>query len=157
MTAATETLARVPLLAGLDKKSLASLAQAMQERTFDAGTQATVEGQVGLGFFIVLEGSATVTIDGRKVGTLGPDDWFGEMALLVSEGKRMATITADTDLRCVGMTRLAVPAVPRRAPRHHVAGHGDDGAPHRGRLVGVWLTAAHRFSTGFATPFIPSG
>ena len=104
MAAATETLARVPLLAGLDRKSLASLAQAMQERTFDAGTQATVEGQVGLGFFIVLEGSATVTIDGRKVGTLGPDDWFGEMALLGAEGKRMATITADTDLRCVGMT-----------------------------------------------------
>jgi CRP-like cAMP-binding protein len=99
-----DVLARVPLLAGLDQRSLAQLAGLLKDRTFLAGTNAVAEGATGVGFFIVLDGSATVSIDGRRVRDLGPGDWFGEIALLAGDSVRTATVTAVTDLECVGMT-----------------------------------------------------
>ena len=56
------------------------------------------------GFFIVLEGSATVSIGGHEVRHLGPNDWFGEIALLTPDTLRTATVVAETDLKCVGLT-----------------------------------------------------
>lgn len=99
-----DVLARVPLLAGLDRRALQQLAKQMKDRTFRAGEEALVEGTSGVGFFIVLDGSATVSIGGRKVRKLGPGDWFGEIALLTTDSVRTATVTADTDLKCVGLT-----------------------------------------------------
>jgi CRP-like cAMP-binding protein len=99
-----DVLAKVPLLAGLDRKALGSLAGMLKDRTFHAGDTAVDEGAQGVGFFIVLDGSATVTIGGRQVRRLGPGDWFGEIALLAKDSMRTATVTAETDLKCVGMT-----------------------------------------------------
>jgi CRP-like cAMP-binding protein len=99
-----DVLAKVPLLAGLDRKALGSLAGMLKDRTFQAGESAVDEGAQGVGFFIVLDGSATVTIGGRQVRRLGPGDWFGEIALLAKDSMRTATVTAETDLKCVGMT-----------------------------------------------------
>jgi CRP/FNR family cyclic AMP-dependent transcriptional regulator len=102
--ATIDVLARVPLLAGLDRRSLKQLATALKDRTFRAGEHAIDEGATGVGFFIVLDGSATVSIGGREVRRLGPGDWFGEIALLTSDSIRTATVNADTDLKCVGLT-----------------------------------------------------
>ena len=102
--ATLDVLASVPLLARLDKRSLRQLAGQFKDRTIAAGEHATDEGVTGVGFFIVLEGTATVSIGGAEVAKLGPHDWFGEMALFTSGGARSATITADTDLHCVGLT-----------------------------------------------------
>lgn len=67
-----------------------------------AGQQLTKEGRVGREFGVLLDGSATVTIDGREVAKLGPGDHFGAMALLESVGDsdstRSATVTADSDM-----------------------------------------------------------
>jgi CRP-like cAMP-binding protein len=63
-----------------------------------------VEGEGGVGFFIVVDGSASVSVGDAVVNSLGPGDWFGEMALLGEGGKRTATVTATSDLRCLGMT-----------------------------------------------------
>jgi CRP-like cAMP-binding protein len=52
----------------------------------------------GVGFFVVGEGEASVSVGGNEVATLGPGDHFGELAL-VSEAERTATVTAKTDLR----------------------------------------------------------
>lgn len=100
----SDVLARVPLLAGVDKKTLKRLAAELKGRTFPAGSNATEEGGTGVGFFIVLDGTATVTIDGETVNKLGPGDWFGELALLSTGGVRTATVKADTALECVGLT-----------------------------------------------------
>ena len=54
----------------------------------------------GVGFFIVSEGEASVSVDGSEVATIGPGDHFGELAL-ISEGERTATVTATTRLRCL--------------------------------------------------------
>jgi CRP-like cAMP-binding protein len=97
-------LEKVPLLAGLDAKQRKQLASAMVERQFEAGESATVEGRQGVGFFVIVSGTATVTVGGEKTRTLGPGDYFGEIALLSEGGVRTATVTADVELGCLGMT-----------------------------------------------------
>lgn len=74
-----------------------------------AGYQLTKEGRTGLEFGVIVEGTAEVTVQGRKVATLGPGDHYGEVALLERVGHpdqavRMATVTATTDLRVAVMT-----------------------------------------------------
>ncbi len=103
-TPAAEVLAQVPLLAGLKRRDLKRLASAMKERTFPAGANATVEGEGGVGFFIVVDGTASVSVGDAVVNELGPGDWFGEKALLSASQKRTATVTATSDLRCLIMT-----------------------------------------------------
>jgi CRP/FNR family cyclic AMP-dependent transcriptional regulator len=103
-TVTRDVLAQVPLLAGLDRRSLEQLASALKDRTFRAGQHALNEGESGVGFFIVIEGSATISIGGREIRRLGPGDWFGEIALLTNDSVRTATVTAETDVKCVGLT-----------------------------------------------------
>lgn len=98
-----EALERVPLLSRLDARDLKALAANMQERVFCAGTAITTAGQSGVGFFVIEEGTATVSVGDRAVRTLGPGDHFGEIAL-IDKGARSADITTDTELRCLGMT-----------------------------------------------------
>jgi CRP/FNR family transcriptional regulator, cyclic AMP receptor protein len=98
-----ETLGGVPLFRGVKPKELKKLAGRMQERTFAEGDAITTEGKSGVGFFVIEDGNATVSIDGKIVRTLGPGEYFGEIALIDS-GPRSATIVASTDLRCRGMT-----------------------------------------------------
>jgi CRP/FNR family transcriptional regulator, cyclic AMP receptor protein len=100
---AAELLKRVPIFSDLDKKELGRIASSMKPRTFNAGETVTAEGQTGVGFFVIESGEATVTVHGDERRKLGPGDYFGEVALL-NETARTATITADTDLRCYGLT-----------------------------------------------------
>ena len=103
MTGVEDTISGVPLFAGLSKRDRKGLAASMKERTFPAGTVVTEAGQMGLGFFIIDSGTATVLVSGKPSRTLRAGDHFGEIALIDS-GPRTATVTADTDLRCYGMT-----------------------------------------------------
>jgi CRP/FNR family cyclic AMP-dependent transcriptional regulator len=100
---AADLLKRVPIFSDLDRKELERIGASMKPRTFRAGETVTTEGQSGVGFFIIEEGEATVTVGGDERRKLGPGDYFGEVALL-NESARTATITADTDLRCYGLT-----------------------------------------------------
>ena len=98
-----DVLRQVPLLADLDEAELERLSRRMKERTFPEGATVTREGEGGVGFFLIAEGEAKVSVAGAQKGRLGPGDHFGEIAL-IDEGGRTATITAETDLRCLGMT-----------------------------------------------------
>jgi CRP/FNR family transcriptional regulator, cyclic AMP receptor protein len=100
---AVDLLKRVPIFEGLDKRELERIAGSMKQRTFRAGDTVTTEGQGGVGFFVIEDGQARVTIHGDERRTLGPGDYFGEVALL-TDSPRTATITAETELRCYGMT-----------------------------------------------------
>jgi CRP-like cAMP-binding protein len=99
----TQILSRVPLFEKLAPRELDKVAKQMKERTFAAGDTVTTEGEGGVGFFVVEDGNATVSVRGSTVGTLGPGDHFGEIAL-IDKGPRSATIVADSNLRCRGMT-----------------------------------------------------
>ena len=103
MTSPAEVLRNVPLFAGIDQRELERLARQLKERTFPEGATVTSEGSTGAGFFVIAEGSATVSVGGDARATLGPGDYFGEVAL-IDEGTRSASIVAATDLRCYGMT-----------------------------------------------------
>jgi CRP/FNR family transcriptional regulator, cyclic AMP receptor protein len=98
-----ETLGRVPLFAGVKPKELKKLGKRMSERSFGEGDTITTEGESGIGFFVIEDGNASVSIGGKIVRTLGPGEHFGEIALIDS-GPRSATIVASTDLRCRGMS-----------------------------------------------------
>jgi len=100
---AAELLRSVPLFSDLDRKELDRVAASMKERLFSAGETVTAEGSTGVGFFIIQSGNAKVTIGGEERRRLGPGDYFGEVALL-NESARTATITAETDLKCYGLT-----------------------------------------------------
>jgi CRP-like cAMP-binding protein len=103
---AADLLKRVPIFSDLDGKELERIATSMKQRTFGAGDTVTSEGQTGVGFFVIEEGQAVVTVGGEERRKLGPGDYFGEVALL-NESARTATITAETDLRCYGRTSWA--------------------------------------------------
>jgi CRP-like cAMP-binding protein len=103
MSLSAESLRQVPLFAELSDRDLQQLAAAMHERTFPAGRQVTTEGENGLGFFVVADGTAAVTVDGVARRTLGPGEYFGEMAI-IDGGVRSAQVSAETDLTCYGMT-----------------------------------------------------
>jgi CRP-like cAMP-binding protein len=100
---ATQLLQKVPLFSGLDPRELETIARTVHERTFSPGQAIAEEGQSGVGFFVIREGQAKVTIDGRDVRTLGPGDYFGEIAL-IAETARTATVTAESELVCYGLT-----------------------------------------------------
>jgi CRP/FNR family cyclic AMP-dependent transcriptional regulator len=104
MSPIEDAISRVPLFAKLSARDRKGLAASMKERTFPAGTVITDVGQNGVGFFIIDSGTASVVVDGDKpIRTLTAGDHFGEIAL-IDGGPRTARITADTDLRCYGLT-----------------------------------------------------
>jgi CRP/FNR family transcriptional regulator, cyclic AMP receptor protein len=98
-----ETLKKVPLFAGLEQRDLDRIGGSFKERNYSAGDTIAAEGQGGAGFFVIGDGTAKVTIRGEDRGTLGPGDYFGEIAL-IDEGARTATVTAETDMRTYAMT-----------------------------------------------------
>jgi len=100
MTTPQEVLAQVPLFSMLLKKELAKLARNAHDRTFPAGAVLTDEEQVGVSFGVIVAGRAVVSVHGRPARTLGPGDYFGEMAL-IDHSHRSAKITAETELRCL--------------------------------------------------------
>jgi CRP/FNR family cyclic AMP-dependent transcriptional regulator len=102
-TATAQMLKKVPLFAGLDDRELGEVAASMQERRVSAGETILEQGAAGAGFFVVEEGEAEVTVDGEPRGTVGPGDYFGEIALLTGSD-RTATVTARTEMVCHGLT-----------------------------------------------------
>jgi CRP-like cAMP-binding protein len=103
MTTPEEVLAKVPLFSMLSKKELSRLAKNAHDRTFPAGAVLTEQDQTGVTFGVIVEGQAAVSVHGQAARKLGPGDYFGEMAL-IDHSFRSATITAETDLRCLLFT-----------------------------------------------------
>ena len=101
--APVELLQRVPLFADFDRGDLERLSRSFKERTFESGHKVAEEGKGAAGFFVIESGDATVTVRGEERGKLGPGDYFGEIGL-VADMDRTATIKAESELRCYGMT-----------------------------------------------------
>jgi len=97
-------LAGVPLFADLPKKHLRRLAREADELTFAPGDQIVREGSLGETLFVVMEGRAKVTRNGRRVGEVLPGDFFGELST-IDGGPRTASITTVTPVRVVRLFR----------------------------------------------------
>jgi CRP/FNR family cyclic AMP-dependent transcriptional regulator len=102
--APTELLAQIPLFEGLSHGELERIGRSFKERRFSAGDTVAAEGAGGVGFFVIGQGTASVDVHGEQRGRLGPGDYFGEIALIDDQARRTATITADSDLTCYGLT-----------------------------------------------------
>jgi len=103
VASAADELKKVPLFSGLSQRQLKRLARDFREREIKPGTRIMGEGEMsGISFFVIVDGTATVSVDGKEVRQLGPGDHFGELAL-ISERVRSATVTADVPMRCLTM------------------------------------------------------
>ena len=92
-----ERLAAVPLFHDMSKRDLGRILENSKETVHKEGQTVVTEGHEGAGFHMILSGEAKVVRGGRTVVTLGPGEYFGEMALL-DGGRRTATVVADTEL-----------------------------------------------------------
>jgi CRP-like cAMP-binding protein len=96
--ASSSDLASVPLFASLSESELSEVAGWFEVRDVSAGVRLVGEGATGSSFFVVSEGAAVVAAAGESVASLGPGDFFGEMALL-GTGRRAATVTTTSPAR----------------------------------------------------------
>jgi CRP-like cAMP-binding protein len=100
---AIERIRSVPLFSEFGDKELQRVAAIAKEVEFPAGKIIAKQGESGVGFHMIAEGEATVSVDGVDHGTLGPGLYFGEISLL-DGGPRSATVTAASDLKTVSLT-----------------------------------------------------
>ena len=93
-------LASIPLFADLSERDRADVARFADEVEVSVGKTLAEEGQFAYEFFVIEQGTAEVTKDGRLLATLGPDDFFGEIGLVESE-RRTATVTATSPMELI--------------------------------------------------------
>jgi CRP/FNR family cyclic AMP-dependent transcriptional regulator len=96
-------LAEVPIFEGLSKKELQAIAQSTKEVSHREGAVLAREGDTGVGFFLITDGTAKVSVGGRPRSRMGPGDFFGEISL-IDQGPRTATVTAETPITTLGIT-----------------------------------------------------
>jgi CRP/FNR family transcriptional regulator, cyclic AMP receptor protein len=110
-----QALKNVPLFGGMSKRDLTEVARIADELDFSAGKELIRENEPGRQFFILLEGEAVVRRRGRKVNTLGPGDFFGEIALLSDRPTTATVVTTEPALVLI-ITRASFDRLIRTSP-----------------------------------------
>jgi CRP-like cAMP-binding protein len=101
--AKTKLIERVPLFAHCTKRELAKVAALADEIDLAEGKELTRQGAPAREFFVLVDGSADVVKDGKRINSLGRGDFFGEIAL-VHHGPRTATVKATSPVRALVVT-----------------------------------------------------
>jgi CRP-like cAMP-binding protein len=109
-------LQEIPFFAGLGKRELEQVGQWTDRVDVREGTVLGRQGTVAYEFFVILDGSADVHVDGERVAALGPGDFFGEIGLLEAE-RRTATVTAATAMQLVVVFGREFRAMDRELPQ----------------------------------------
>jgi CRP-like cAMP-binding protein len=110
-----ELIGGCPLFHGLDAAGLAAVAAAAIEVEFPAERVIARQGEIGTGFFVVVDGAVRVIRDGAVVARLGPGEFFGELSLL-DGGPRVAQVVADGPTRCLALASWDFERVLREEP-----------------------------------------
>jgi CRP/FNR family transcriptional regulator, cyclic AMP receptor protein len=111
-----DLIRHVPLFAACSKKELAEIASIADEIDLPADKVLMEQGGQGREFFVLIEGTADVIQDGRTVNSMGPGDFFGEIAL-VAKTPRTATIKATSPLRALVINDRAFRALLEHSPK----------------------------------------
>ena len=96
-----------PLFSALSPDVLQRILASGSERTFAAGEAIVRRGEAGDDLFVVVDGTVRVERDGRTLVSLGPGEFFGEIAVF-DERPRSADVTAETRVRCIAISRDAL-------------------------------------------------
>ena len=97
-----ELLAGCPLFKGIDTDGLAALAERATSVDFPAGHVIARQGEIGTGFFVIIDGTVRVVRDGEVVARLGPGEFFGELSVL-DRMPRNATVASETPTTCLAL------------------------------------------------------
>jgi CRP/FNR family transcriptional regulator, cyclic AMP receptor protein len=108
-------LAAISLFSTLPEQELAVVAGLAGEREVDQGEVLVAQGEFGHCLFAIESGTADLTRNGETLGTLGPGEIIGEIALLAA-GRRSATIVAATPMRLISFFKRDVWALEDEAP-----------------------------------------
>ena len=108
-------LERVPIFEACSLRQLRAVADISKVVEVPERTVLTRQGEAGDEFFIIIDGTALVTLSLHKRHRLRPGEFFGEMSLLDGE-PRSATVKAETDLRVLVINRRALLGAPAGGP-----------------------------------------
>jgi CRP/FNR family transcriptional regulator, cyclic AMP receptor protein len=97
-----DALGRIALFEGLERSSLLPLAEAASEIDFDDGDVLVIQGQIGTGLFIVVNGAVRIVRHGEDVAQLSPGDYLGELAVIDRE-PRSASAFAVGPTTCLAL------------------------------------------------------
>jgi CRP/FNR family transcriptional regulator, cyclic AMP receptor protein len=90
-------LSKIWLFSTCTAKELRLIRRELEEVSVAPGRVLCEQGTIGREFFLIMEGQAAVKRNNRKAATLGPGQYFGELALL-DRRPRSATVTSETDM-----------------------------------------------------------
>jgi CRP-like cAMP-binding protein len=110
-----DLLGTIDLFEDFDRKHLRLVREIGREHVFRAGDVIIEEGAHDTRFFLILEGMAEVTVDGRFARAVGPGGYFGEIAML-DGGRRTATIKAATDVSAMSIASFNMRALMKEHP-----------------------------------------
>ncbi|MEO0495120.1 MAG: cyclic nucleotide-binding domain-containing protein [Actinomycetota bacterium] len=116
MPTLVERLANIELFSELTSKEIKKVASYMTTIDVREGRDLTVQGTVGREFMIIAEGEATVRRNGRLVATLGPGDFFGELAVIAGV-PRTATVTAESAMVIEALNRREFSSLLDESPK----------------------------------------
>jgi CRP-like cAMP-binding protein len=111
-----DLIKRVPLFSKLSRSKLNEVASIADEIDLPKGKELTREGERGREFFVLIEGEADVRKSGRRVNTLGPGDFLGEISL-ITKVPRTATVTTNAPTRALVITDRAFAQLLRDSPQ----------------------------------------
>jgi CRP-like cAMP-binding protein len=103
-TNSDDRLRAIPIFSELSKRELRTVSRLMTEIAVSEGRTLCREGEVGRDFMIILDGTAVVRRGGRKIASLGPGDFLGELAVL-SGAPRTADVVATSDMTLETLNR----------------------------------------------------
>jgi CRP-like cAMP-binding protein len=98
----SNALAGVPLFQGISEASMERLAAVTGEVEFEPGQFIVLQGQVGTGLYVILQGSARVVKGTDELAQLGAGDFFGELAV-IDQQPRSASVQAVEKTRCLAL------------------------------------------------------
>ncbi len=95
-----DALASLTIFSDLSTPELLTIVETFNEASFPEGARVLRQGLSGAGFYVILEGEATVRVDGVDRATLARGEFFGEVSILLGE-MPVADIVAARPLRCL--------------------------------------------------------